>query len=203
MAREHTPEAGAHVQLPPHTAAASFRCPLHQQVGKLRIVVENIPENGLDVRIDTSSDWAVEAAQVALEGSVQSVSGEARVSRRGARARVEGHLEAAALGVCARCGEDVELALSAEVDLAYVPVAKEGDEEQELEAEDLDVGWYAGGALELGDVICEALSLALPPRVSCADEPACDARTAALLAAEGKSGEPGHPGFAALKGRFS
>jgi uncharacterized metal-binding protein YceD (DUF177 family) len=57
-------------------------------------------------------------------------------------------------------------------------------DEIRLSEEEMDVGWYAAGAIEVGDVLSEALALALPTRVTCSDDAACDARTASLLTAE-------------------
>ena len=199
MAREHTPLPRPRVQLPGRRTAATFRSPLHQRVRKLRIVVENIPDDGLDVRIHADAAWASEAARIALEGPVRALTGDVRVGKKGARVRVDGHVDVSTVRACERCGEDVELALAVDPELEYVPAQKGDEEELELESEDLDVGWYENGGLEMADVLCEALSLALPPRVVCEDAAACDARTAALLSTEGKSGNPGHPGFAALK----
>ncbi len=74
--------------------------------------------------------------------------------------------------------------------------AAEPDEESFLSDEDLEIGWYEGGELDLGDILREALALELPLRVVCVDEAACDARTDALL------GAPPEPdgAFHALKG---
>lgn len=67
--------------------------------------------------------------------------------------------------------------------------------EIELAEDDLDVGWYRGGELDLQEVIGEALALETPPRVVCADVAECDKRTDALLAAARVADGP----FAALR----
>ena len=91
------------------------------------------------------------------------------------------------------------------VQIKYLPYAEHAEGETEIEAQDLEVGWYHEGHLELAAVLSEALALALPSRTVCNDSTACDARTQALLdqAAEELGGPKGHPGFAALAGLVS
>ncbi|MEZ4239450.1 MAG: YceD family protein [Myxococcota bacterium] len=124
---------------------------------------------------------------------------------------------------CDRCGEACELRIDLDTRLLYAPEGEEGEpdsaafdgvalddpsgrgegrllpdaEEIDLASSDeLDLGWYQDGELILEDVLCEALSLAAPSRVVCADRAACDERTNELLAAGSTAASP----FAALAG---
>ena len=111
-----------------------------------------------------------------------------------------GEVMASAICVCERCSEEFELAVTAPVQLTYVPVVTQGTSgERELAETELDLGWYSDGRIAVSDIISEALALALPERTICLDVEGCDKRTAALLAAARMDAPTGHPGFAALK----
>ena len=91
---------------------------------------------------------------------------------------------ASADATCDRCGEPTRLVADVDTALLYAPTESEGlafEGEIELDADELDVGWYTEGLIDLGEVLQEALTLALPARVVCADTEACDKRTDALL----------------------
>jgi uncharacterized metal-binding protein YceD (DUF177 family) len=71
--------------------------------------------------------------------------------------------------------------------------------DQELSQDELELGWYDDGRLQVEDVLSETLALALPERLVCLATEGCDKRTAALLASAQVEAPSGHPGFAALK----
>lgn len=172
----------------------------------MRIDVQNIPADGQSVRLDGAVGWAADAARRALEADASELSGELLFVRAGDGVRVTGQVRTGAVRVCERCAEEVALTFDLPVDLTYVArdvlAAADADEETEVELEsaELDVSFYDDGQIDVADVICEAIALAMPPRVACADVPACDTRTNALLAERGKAGEAGHPAFRVLKG---
>lgn len=169
------------------------------------VVVDQIPDDLRRLEVDGGAAWVGLAAGRALELPISGFSGHLSLHRAKRVVEVEGELKVAAQATCERCGEDTTLDLAVPVDLTYEPAAAPDPEDDELELDEreLDVGFYNDGKLDLEDVVCEAVTLAMPPRVVCADTAACDARTAALLAERGESGSAAHPGFAALKQRFS
>ena len=165
--------------------------------GFVRINVDNIPAKGRHVRFAASDAWAREAAEKAVEGDVSALSGHLHFVR-GRRRAVDVSADASVSFVraCDLCGASVELALSASETLHYVPEgATDAREEQELSEQDLDVGWYADGAVVVADVVSELLALALPSRFACDDASNC---TTAPVA-ETSASPAGHPAFAALK----
>jgi len=174
----------------------------------MRVVIDQLPIGGRQVSLSLGEEWAAEAAQLALDGPATTLGGELdvqRASRRGI-VHVTGSAAAWRHATCDRCGEACRHGVEVEVSLLYAPSEDSGDSfdggEIELQADDLDVGWYDGGVVDLGAVLGEALALELPPRIRCADEAECDKRTDALLAGA-RSGEPGHPALAALRERLS
>ena len=165
----------------------------------MRIVVAGIPQPGLQVVLDLKKPWVREAAEAALDAPADSLSGELDVQVKSRRVSVRGHVDASAAALCDRCGEQTDRAVHADVVLSYLPENDDFAAELELQADDLDVGWYRDGEIDLGDVLREALALALPPRTTCSDSAGCDARTQALLERDGAA-ETGHPAFAVLRG---
>lgn len=164
----------------------------------LRVVVSGIPRPGLQVALDLRAPWVREAAEGALGATPGSLSGELEVQAKGTRVNTRGWLEVAWSATCDRCGEPVDRALRADLDLGWVPERDDHGAEVELAADELDLGWYRDGEIDLGDVVREAVALELPPRIVCDDTAGCDARTEALLRDE--QAEPPTPSaFAALR----
>lgn len=168
----------------------------------MRIAVDTIPRTGRQVSLDLQTDWVREAASAALDAGPTSLAGRAELTPPGrdGRVTVSVGVQLAADVPCGRCGEPFRFELATEASLDYVPVPGSPEEgEVELEETELDVGWYTGGELDMGDVLREVIALAVPPRYTCADRSACDRRTEALLAQAREGEAPGHPGFAVLK----
>lgn len=168
----------------------------------MRFLVEHIDDRGRQVEAGLADAWAVGAAEVALDGAVAALSADLDVRRQHGLVFVRGAVSAEAPRACERCGEPVALRVDTDLDLAYAPAGPnsaqaEAPHDLELHADELDVGWYEGDEIDLADVLREALSLALPPRVVCEDESACELRTREMLARSAP--RSGHPGFAVLK----
>jgi uncharacterized metal-binding protein YceD (DUF177 family) len=155
----------------------------------MKILVDGIPAGGRQVTLGPKDDWAVEAATEALDGRPVRLTGRVEVTRASQKGvvLVDVDVDAVTAAPCDRCGEPCERGSHPVVRLLYAPEEKgsaayDGGE-IELEADDLEVGWYRQGELDLGDVLREALALELPARTVCADSAGCDSRTDALLSA--------------------
>lgn len=105
------------------------------------------------------------------------------LDRSGSRTiRVRGRIEGEAGGSCARCLEPVSKTLRENFDLFYYPMAMIAcSEEIRIERDDMDLGFYEGHGIELGDVIREQLLLSLPMQALCDENcpgicPRCGAR---------------------------
>ncbi|MFT5458107.1 MAG: uncharacterized metal-binding protein YceD (DUF177 family) [Myxococcota bacterium] len=168
----------------------------------VRVEVMEIPRGGRQLAVTMDTDWAIEAATDALDVAPDSLGGAVDISfpERGNRVDVRCRLSATAARPCDRCGEPVAVQVETNETLLYfrAGTAQEGGGELELDSSDLEVGWYEDGAIEVGDVVREALALALPLRLACAERADCDARTALLLARAHDGAPSGHPAFAAL-----
>lgn len=171
----------------------------------MRITVEGIPAAGRLVEFALTDAWAADAATHSLEATPEQLKGTMTLhlaSRRAGLVRVEGTVSAEAPADCDRCGESCGMALAESFTLLYAPEESGGDAfdggEIELKVDDLDLGWYSNGEVDLGAVLREAVALALPTRVTCTDVVECDKRTNLLLAAG--AAQSGHPAFQALAG---
>lgn len=166
----------------------------------MRIVVASIPDAGTAVEASITDPWVVQGIERGLGVEPTSATLSWRVTARGEEVLVAGTMRVEGSATCERCGEQVHLVLADDTELRYAPraAAHATAEEVELDADDLDIGFYEGGALHLSDVVAEAVALALPARITCADTIGCEERTAALLATQGSEGPQGHPAFAIL-----
>lgn len=168
----------------------------------MRIPVEGIPATGREIGFGLREGWALDAAGRSLDHTPTTLDGTFELHRANKRGlvRIDVKVRAGAPVGCDRCGEAVDLVVDEELTLLYAPEEQGGASydggELELQADDLDIGWYAEGQIDLADVLREAVALSLPTRVTCADIPSCDRRTDALLAAPAASA--GSSAFAAL-----
>jgi uncharacterized protein len=84
------------------------------------------------------------------------------------RFRLVGTLTATIEQGCSRCLEAFTILMQAPFDLRYLPQsANVGDEEREVEEDDLAASFYRDDAIDLGQLIEEQVYLALPMKPLC------------------------------------
>jgi len=169
------------------------------------------PEFSRPVRIDTLGQAprhveieAGEAERAALAErfglvSIDSLSASADVSRNGESVTARGSLKGAVVQSCVASGEPVPETVAEDFEIHFrrPPEAGSAEDEIELGEAELDVVFYEGGAVDLGEAVAESLSLALNPY------PRSPAAEAALKEAGVKSEEEARADsspFAVLKG---
>lgn len=120
---------------------------------------------------------------------------EADLARKGDEVIARGQVTAAVTQSCVASGEPVEAEIDEPFDLRFRPEPGPGgaDEEIELGEAELDIAFYDGAAVDLGEAVAETLSLALDPY------PRAPGAEEALKAAGVKSEEEAGP-FGALAG---
>ncbi len=169
------------------------------------IFVENLPAEGKVFPFQVSREEAngfLSSAAPAETQAVSAVSGEARAYRSGRDVFVLGRLHARVRYECVRCLEPFEEELSAEFHRVFSASEEYGSGEVELHAEDMDVEAIEGGAIDLGRIAEEELSLALKAHPVCRETcrglcPVCGTN---LNAEECRcSEEPTDPRLAVLK----
>lgn len=150
--------------LPPPRAASPASPPV-------RIAVDTIPEHGREVTVGTDASWSREAAREALDVVPERLEGALELRREGDHVHVTGELRSVHTASCDRCLSPIRVSLGGELALEYAPAGTQVlEEDRELEAKELDLGWHEGGAIELSQVLSEQLALWLPARLLCGAE---------------------------------
>jgi uncharacterized protein len=85
--------------------------------------------------------------------------------------RIKGKLSARAEVDCDRCLMSVAVPVETEFDVGYVPAEDyTASEAAELKEEDLSLSVFDGETIDVDELVCEQLLLALPARALCGDE---------------------------------
>jgi uncharacterized metal-binding protein YceD (DUF177 family) len=171
------------------------------------VVLGRLESEGAAFPVRLGLAWVVRGSQRALGVEALAVEGHLEVSRQGRGILVEGELDSRHRQPCDRCLAELEVRLSGTVMLSYEPEEEAfqgGEEEVGLEADQLDVGWFTGGALELEQVICEQLALWLPDPMTCEESESArvndDGRVCELPAVLREGSGKGAGAFSSLAG---
>lgn len=146
-------------------------------------------------RLDLSADEGERAALARRFGliAIDRLEASLTLYRSDREAIAEGALDAVVTQACAATGEPVRAAIHAPFEIRFRPApgAVAPDEEVELGESDMDVVFYSGGAIDVGEAVAETLLLSLDPypRAPGADE---------ALKAAGVKGEEEAGPFGAL-----
>jgi uncharacterized metal-binding protein YceD (DUF177 family) len=97
--------------------------------------------------------------------AVDAVAAEAMLVRSGETVAAAGRLRARVTQSCVATAEPVEAEVDEDFRIDFRPLPAEGrpDEEVELDEGELDVVFYEGGAVDLGEAVAQTLLLALDP----------------------------------------
>ena len=89
----------------------------------------------------------------------------ASLSRTGEMVRAQGRIHASLEQSCVVTGDPVASHVDEAFEILFMPAPTAGkpDEEVELGAEDCDVVFYDGAAIEIGDAIADTLALSIDP----------------------------------------
>lgn len=165
------------------------------------------PEFSRPVRIDTVGEEPRGMTVAAEEGertalarrfgllAIDRLTAELTLRRDAAEIVMEGRLAAAIVQACVATGAPLEAGLEAPFEIRFRPQPDSagGEEEVELDAAELDVLFYEGPEIDVGDAVAETLLLSLDPYPRAPG--AADALKEAGVKSEGEAGP-----FAALAG---
>ena len=135
------------------------------------------PEFSRTIRIDTLGEQprrlSIEAEPGERERlaqrfglvAIDRLAAESELARKGEEVRASGRLSGHVTQSCVATGEPVEQVVDETFDILFRPQPKSGapDEEVELSGPDMDVVFYDGASVDLGEAVAESLSLALDP----------------------------------------
>jgi uncharacterized metal-binding protein YceD (DUF177 family) len=152
------------------------------------------------VEIEANTDERAALATRFALVSIDRLAAEAEVSRSGETVTASGRLDAAVVQSCVASGEPVPAALTEDFRIEFRPHPHPAgpEEEVELGEAELDVVFYDGAAIDLGEAVAETLSLALDlfPRSAAAEAALREAGVKSEQEARAESSP-----FAALKGK--
>ena len=144
-------------------------------MGDLVVHTESVKETPRHFRLEAGDSWWAGVRPLFRDPDAKldaPLVAEFEAYRLGARllfrGRVTGELELR----CSRCGEPVALHLSEPLELLLEPAQNPGlipEGGIELDAEDLELGRYAGDELDFGPVVLEILALAWPMQPLCSE----------------------------------
>lgn len=166
--------------------------------------LDTLSADPIQVEIDASAGEREALARRFGLLSLDALSAQAELRRSGEAATAAGRLRARVTQSCVGSGEPVEAEVDEDfrVDFRPSPAEARSDEEIELGEGELDVTFYEGGAIDLGEAVAQTLLLALDPY------PRSPAAEAALREAGVKSEEEARTesspfaALAALKGKL-
>ena len=175
----------------------------------MRIRLERIGEDGLDLDEKVSRDWLLAALGA---DAVLKPEKDGRVIVHLEKAEdvvhVRGHAEVALAGPCARCLEPVRLPVRAALEVAMFPRGHEPqpDPDGTLEDDDLGVSTYDNKEIDLASVVHDGVFLALPMVVVCKESclglcPSCGKNLNEGPCTCEKPADPRFAALAALRGK--
>jgi uncharacterized metal-binding protein YceD (DUF177 family) len=133
----------------------------------MRIAIDTLRDVGLALGAGEMGPWALRAASEGLDGEVRALAGRLELNVFGAEVRATGALEAVRVGACDRCTGAIEARIGGPIDLVFVPSGSRGDASRELASDEMDVGFYEEGAVDLGALVREHFALLRPIRLAC------------------------------------
>ena len=136
----------------------------------MRILVEDLPEDEIHRSGNVELDLADydEDAELSLEGPVAY---DLRISRLGSTVTIVGRVEAALRAPCSRCATAVSIPVDRSFEAVFVTAdTGEADGGVELDAKDLDLDYYQGGAIDGLRLLAEQIFLELPMKLLCKED---------------------------------
>jgi uncharacterized metal-binding protein YceD (DUF177 family) len=173
------------------------------------------PEFSRPIRIDTLGGTgrsvaveAEEAERAALATrfglvAVDRLAAEAHLTRSGETVVAAGRLSAEVTQSCVATGEPVPQSVEESFRIEFRPPseAPAADDEIELSENELDIVFYEGGAVDLGEAVAETLSLNLDPYPRCAEAEAALREAGVKSEEEARAESSPFAALAALKGK--
>lgn len=132
----------------------------------MKLRLEDIPEEGLDVSFELKSAKPADLGQ-AVEAFGAPPWASLHVEQNGEFVLARGRAGAKLRLSCSRCLEPIDLTVDQEIDLVFEPLPETTEDEIELRGDELDVGFYRDGEVDLGDAVLEELSFAVPMAPLC------------------------------------
>jgi uncharacterized protein len=126
----------------------------------MKIVIEDIPDEGLDVEIEEK--FGAEELPLATP-----VKAHFELTRAHSEIIVTGSVAAELALECSRCLKQFRRSLNEPVHVVYHPLDEIGADRHELTGDEMDMGFYQGGELDLGELVREQIMLNIQMKPLC------------------------------------
>ncbi len=142
----------------------------------LQIRIQSIDETPRPFRLESDAAWWDSMREAFGDREVELAEpfvAEVDAYRLGLRLLFRGRVTGAARFLCSRCGEPVPVRFSEALELLLEPAQNPAlipESGIELDAEDFELGRYAGDELDFGPVIQEIVALAWPMQPLCSED---------------------------------
>lgn len=135
----------------------------------MKIIIHNIPEEGLHLQFHKDSDWFQNLLpeKERNDFSLQDVTVQCTVKRMCENVFIDGNLDTIVFSKCCRCLEVTQIPVTSVFRYTFVPAKDAGEEVEELASEDLEYGHYRDDVIDLDTVIFEQIMLQIPMKVLC------------------------------------
>ncbi|MDA8431657.1 MAG: DUF177 domain-containing protein [Nitrospiraceae bacterium] len=129
----------------------------------MKIVIADIPDDGLIVDL---------AENLTPEDVSLSCSATARISLQkvGTEVVVSGNLKADMGLQCSRCLRDFRQSIETPVNVVYHPIEEAGEDRHALRDDEMDMGFYKGGELDLRELLKEQVLLNEQMKPLCSEQ---------------------------------
>jgi len=130
------------------------------------IRLEDIPPEGREVAF-CDKLLGPQDLGTQVVGVIEAPTARLRIQRSGERVLVKGEFETGLRLVCSRCLRKMEFTAQGPVDLVFLPQPAGGEDELHLAQEDMEVCFYQGGIIDLGQALRDEINLAVPMAPVC------------------------------------
>lgn len=135
----------------------------------MRLALEDIPEEGLDVSFSLGG-LSPERLGPQVDSLIEPPRAELHLTRSDAMVLAKGGYRARLGLLCSRCLGPVSADIEGELDLVFEPMPDAGGDELQLGRDDMDVIFYRGEEIDLGEAVRDELALALPMAPLCSPD---------------------------------
>ena len=127
----------------------------------MKININDITTTEADVVFDAPiSEFAFSVEELILKEEVQVMT---KVRKMNEKILVKGNIKTCMELECSRCLEHFPFSIDEDFQIVFEPFSSDiKEEELELEKEDLDIGFYKEGIIDLTEVVREQILLAIP-----------------------------------------
>jgi uncharacterized protein len=129
----------------------------------MKIVLSDITEEGLNLNVEV----AVTSGPPLLLSPVRA---DLRIEKAGPEVFVRGDIRAGVELQCSRCLKKFPKDITTRLNVVYHPVEElRGEDKHEIKQDELDMGFYKGDELDIGDLVAEQIILAVPMKPLCSE----------------------------------